>query len=178
MTEAVLPGARVIERTLSNGVVTRTTPLSPFASSQLSRIAEARFPDADKKPFLHDDPDSVLPVLDESAWNQEQASTLIARQNEWSRLALLACVQVEGDHGVYITAYADYLDGLRRLGVTLPEDDWEATFCYGILDNRMDVNALMSDVQGTTPLTAPEVADGLRIFRPQIHQSTSGNGPG
>lgn len=174
MTDTISIGAKVIERTLTNGVTVRTSPLSPYANARFMRLTEEKYPDADRKPFLSDHPDSVLPVLDEKGWLSAQNEVLIARNNLWSEFVVSACVEVIGSEDDYIAAYAKQIARLRK-HLELPEDAWEATLLYGILENRDDVNALLRDAQGITPLSAPEVADGLRIFRPEIFQPAIGD---
>lgn len=165
--------AKVTERVLSNGVTVRTTALSPYAGARLMRMAEEKYPDANKKPFLEEHPDSVLPVLDEKAWGAAQIRVLNDRRAFWSELVIGSCVEVVGEQQDYIEAYASHIARLRKR-LELPEDPWEATLLYGILENRADINALIDDAQGDTPLTAGEVESGLRIFRPQVHQPTPG----
>ncbi len=173
-TPPTFGGAKIIERVLSNGITVRTSPLSPYASARFMRLAEEQYPDADKKPFLHEHPDSVLSVLDEPSWNAAQLAVLRARRSSWSELVIGACCEVIGDAQMYIDAYAPQIARLRKR-LELPEDPWEATLLYGILENTPDINALIDDAQGTTPLTGGEVEDGLRMFRPEVQQPTPGN---
>lgn len=177
MSDNGAAGAKVVERILSNGVTVRTSPLSPYANARFMRLTEEKYPDADRKPFLAEHPDSVLPVLDEQGWLAAQNEILIARNNLWSELVISACVEVIGDEQDYIAAYARQIARLRK-HLELPEDAWDATLLYGILENREDVSALLRDAQGITPLSAPEVADGLRIFRPEVHEPAPGDAPG
>lgn len=85
---------------------------------------------------------------------------------------LSACV--DSPHGVeaLIARYAAVV--ARKTRGVVVEDAWLATLKYAILETIEDVSTVVKAAQVHLPLSAGEVAEGVRIFRPQNGADAAG----
>lgn len=163
----------VIEVELFSGEVAYVTPLSPFTYQALRDAASEEYPDIDTTPFQKPVPDSPpelgLTVLDEK--NPELTRLRVDLQEK--RMAYIrkaaydlnVCFELE--RTALIKKYEAYLHGLAKY-VTLPDDQWEATFTHALISRLDDQLILDRMLFGNTALEGGEIQNGMRVFRPKV----------
>lgn len=168
---------RVVEIPLSIGEAAWVTPISEYARGKLLERAEQEFPYPDPKPFeVEIDPErsaipgTKIPAKDNPEYQELCKAVMVKRISWHTDQCILVATHFDDEAGL-VKRYADELAMLGKL-LQLPEDPWEATLLYVLLQTPEDRRQVISAITGRMALTEEEKRDSLRIFRPQI----SGNG--
>jgi hypothetical protein len=163
---------------LDSGVEVDIPPLSPHAYAKILLKAEALFPPPDEEDFRKPIPNAAIEgdtfIDKDDPVYKERLEVARKQQSEYIAKALQE-ISLEFPDGkeALIARFADKIARLRKF-VDLPEDEWEATFLYGVISSVADHETILFAAQNALPLTGEEIADGLRIFRYQV----SGQRPG
>lgn len=170
-----LPGATEIQT--STGVILWVYPLTYHDQKRF--IFEARELYAEPNPDTYRKPIPLETAGYEGAFTSglddpEYLQALAVYKQKVDSYAtdqtLSACV--DSPHGVdfLIARYAAVVKRKTR-GQTV-DDAWLATLRYAILETVADTAQVLKAAQTHLPLTVEEVAEGVRIFRPQNESDT------
>lgn len=171
-------GPIVRELLLDSGVVVLIPPLSPIAYGKLLLKAAEEYPLPNEEEFRKPVPNAAIEgdtfIDKDDPIYKERLDLAKKKQSEYIAKVLQE-VSLEFPDGkdVLIARFADKIKGLRKF-IDLPEDEWEATFLYGIISSIADHETILFAAQNALPLTEEEIADGLRIFRYQVQGKRPG----
>lgn len=169
---------KVTELKLGSGVDMRVAPLSPFVFQKLRAKAEQLFPAPDEKayevepePGLMAIPGEKIPASQNPVY-RAKVEEVEAQRKDWLTLAVvtMACEFTESRESL-IEHFEAKLEAMRDF-IDLPEDVWEATLYYGIITSEVEREVIIAAAESRLALTEEEVADGRRLFRPQLSLET------
>jgi hypothetical protein len=176
---ALAPSGPIVrEVLLDSGVVVRITPLSPHAYAKVQQRAVELHPGPDEENFRKPVPNAAIdgdtfidkqdPLYLEQVAEANKAQTAFV-----SKVLQETSLEFPDGKDALIERFADKIATLRKF-IDAPEDEWEATFLYGVIGSVADHETIVWAAQNALPLTGEEIVEGLRIFRYHV----SGKRPG
>lgn len=167
---------KVTECLLDSGIRVFVIPLSRHQRNALNQAAEKLYPYPDKKQYEETLPEDVaipgmtLPA-EENKDYQVAVREVNRQRSDYIGLALLdICVSYPdfpGGKDDLMKHFAPFLEK-QRDWMALPEDEWEATLRFGILQSIADELTISRIANEETPVTEVEVNEEMRIFRPAV----------
>lgn len=166
----------IIYRVLSDsGVEIDVSPLSPLATTKLREKSRDLFPPPDEEQFRKPVPNAAQEndtFIDHHDPEYVRLRSDAIRQQAEYLIHAIASTSLSFPRGKdqLIEDFRPKLDELRKL-IDLPEDEWEATFWYGIVSSAGDHEAITMAAMSSLPLTEQEVIEGehgLRVFRYRV----------
>lgn len=163
---------------LDSGVEVDLPPVSPHAYAKILLKAEEVYPTPDEEEYRKSIPNAAIDgdtfIDRDDPEYKERFEQARKKQSEYIALALQE-ISLEFPDGkdALIERFAPKIASMRKY-IDLPEDEWEATFLYGVIGSVADHETILFAAQNALPLTGEEVAEGLRIFRYQVQGQRPG----
>ena len=166
----------IIQHELVNGVTVDVTPLSPYTRAEITEKAKEIYPDPDPAPYqkaetnvLGEDVKYIDPAKEDD-WKRAQLDVRETRL-QWAYDEMLRLsVSCNGDTKAVLEAYSPDIEKLRKSGLSLPEDDWEAILFHCLLTWNSDRNLVIKAIMQTAPLTDGEVVGAFKFFRIKVSE--------
>lgn len=176
-----LPPHDVIEITLSNGLRAWVHPITQRDNTELIQGWKKDHPLPDKKQF-------EKPV--DSEFASFEGQMLPAEENPDYQVAVLEWRDALNAHvtSAYLLGFIEFPDfdddalikhfestvKRKRRVMDVPDDPWQATILFGVLQTNDDQRLVIQAVERRLPVEAGEVAEAMRIFRLNPVRRTDG----
>lgn len=168
------PGFEPIVRrvVLDSGVEVDIAPLSPLATAKIRERAQKEYPLPDKEQYrktLQNAANEGDTYIDEHDPEYIRL-TREAQQGQAQYFAAAVrdiCLSYPAGKEALIEQFKPRLEAMRSF-IDLPEDEWEATFWYGIVASPADNETIVAAALSVLPISMGEVIEGengLRVFR-------------
>lgn len=175
----------VVEHVTTGGVTLHITPLNVFTRKAMLELAQQQHPLPNPKDFEKAvPPEQALyegqTIFDDTdpAYTQARRRAIQSQNDITATMMIRAGVRIADDLDDVRAAYGGLLDGLRSVGLPLPDDEHEALLLYGVLTDRDDIAAVMSHLEQRSQLSEGEVRDALRVFRSEVRRGRPSGHPG
>lgn len=165
----------IVEYETMSGVVLHITPLSLKVLQSLQTKAAELYPFPDKEPYEAPLKNAIDPSIKRDAMENPEYKALYhdvdRQQAGWiQEQALELAIEFRdyaGNRQGLIEYFAPQLNNLRKR-IELPEDDYRAIWEYLLFSGNDDRLNVVRIVYQRMPLTGGEVADAMRLFRPDV----------
>lgn len=177
-------GRKVVEFVLDSGELVWVSPLSPYTHIAIQNKWEEVYPYPDPTPYerVLDDtvallPGTVVPAIENPDYKKLVTEVENKRREGILLDIMLICCEFPDGQEAVIDRHEYQLGQLQRMHIPLPSDAWEATLLHGVLASEHDRLNILQAARSMLKLTEGEVADGMRVFRPEIQRPADSGVP-
>ncbi len=174
-----LHGKTIVELEMGGGELVWVTPPSFMVVNALRADLAAQYPEVDRNDYLEPLEGAMvagelfMPPDKQAAYEAAKAERELALNKALSRAVIEIAVDHPDGRDNVLARYKSDIDQLR-LRLNVEGSDWYVALNYFIVATLTDFNNVMSVVNRDLPLTEPEVAHGLRMFRRPVRQQPVG----
>lgn len=166
---------KCVEIMLDSGVKVYVTPLSRYQLTALQAAARERYPCPDKAAYTLPMPEGVgIPGAMIPAEDNDEYQTLYSEaerlQSEFILTAMMdMCVTfADFKSREEVVGYFAAFIAQQRQWMTLPDDEWLATWRFAVVRSASDEELITAVVKDLLPITEVEITDEMRLFRPSV----------
>jgi hypothetical protein len=173
MAAPVVGHRKVVEMTLDSGETVLVTKLSARFLTAVRREVEPAFPPVDRAAYEEPLEGALLesqmhmPREQELAYNAAVMARQMAINNAVSHRWAACAVNVPRGRERAIADYAEIVAEMRRYA-GLPDDAWEATLNFCILETPRDMNRVYGVAIRELPVEEAEIREGMYLFRDHL----------